>query len=121
MTTKEISEHSRIDKLEVRMDNIEKAFYESKINQVKDYAELEKVIAKAVKEGNQVIIEEMRKAQELQDKRFSEQDKRIKALELSDGEKAKEKLKLIITTTITTTIGWLILGILNNLGLFIGK
>ena len=36
MTTKETSEHSRVDKLEVRMDTIEKAFYESQINQVKD-------------------------------------------------------------------------------------
>lgn len=115
------NEHSRIDKLEVRVDTLEKDFYEARLNQVKDYAELEKIIAKAVKEGNQIIIEEMHKAQELQDKKFDEQDKRIKALELSDGEKAKEKLKLIITTTITTTIGWLILGILNNLGLFIGK
>ena len=121
MTTMTSTEHSRIDKLEVRMDNIEKAFYESQINQVKDYAELEKVIAKAVKEGNQVIIEEMRKVQELQDKKFNEQDERIKALEEAEGNKLKERWKIIITTIITTSVGWLILGVLNSLPIIANK
>lgn len=69
------SDHMRIDKLEVKVENLEKTFYNFQVSQVKDYAELEKVIAKAVKEGNQVIIEEMRKSQELQDEKFKEQDK----------------------------------------------
>ena len=115
------NDHSRLDKVEVRIDQLEKQFYESQVNQVKNYAELEKVIAKAVKEGNQLIIDEMNKIQEIHNSKFKEQEDRISKLETKDDKKASATLKLIITTAITTTAGWIILGFLNNYISFVGK
>lgn len=89
----------RFDKLERRVSTLEDKLHESDISQIKQYGELEKLIAKAVSEGNRDIA-----------KILEEHNTRICNLEHKDGENAK----LILKSIGATTLGWLVLGFLNN-------
>lgn len=101
MTTDE-----RMEKLEHRVDLLEEKIHENDISQLKQYSELERLIAKAVSEGNKDIA-----------KILEEHNTRLCKLEQKDGENAK----LIIKSIVASTLGWVVLGILNNLSIFINK
>lgn len=94
MTTDE-----RIDRLETRVDKIEDRFHNKELSNLEKYNELEKLITKAVSEGNKEIYTKL-----------ENMETRIIKLENQDGEKAK----LILKSVGATTLGWLVLGILNN-------
>jgi hypothetical protein len=96
----------RFDKLEQRVSKLEDKLHESDLSQMRQYGELEKLIAKAVSEGNRDIA-----------KVLEEHNTRICNLEHKDGENAK----LILKSIGATTVGWLVLGILNNGIAFFGK
>lgn len=96
----------RFDKLEQRVSKLEDKLHESDLSQMRQYGELEKLIAKAVSEGNRDIA-----------KILEEHNTRICNLEHKDGENAK----LILKSIGATTLGWLVLGILNNGITFFGK
>jgi hypothetical protein len=96
----------RFDKLEQRVSKLEDKLHESDLSQMRQYGELEKLIAKAVSEGNRDIA-----------KVLEEHNTRICNLEHKDGENAK----LILKSIGATTLGWLVLGILNNGIAFFGK
>lgn len=89
----------RFDKLEQRVSKLEDKLHESDLSQMRQYGELEKLIAKAVSEGNRDIA-----------KILEEHNTRICNLEHKDGENAK----LILKSIGATTLGWLVLGVLNN-------
>lgn len=101
MTTEE-----RIDKLEKRVDRLEDNLSEQDKNQLKDKYELKELITKAVEEGNEKII-----------KKIEQHEQRIIKLENNDGEKAK----LILKSICATTLGWLVLGFLNNFLTVLGR
>jgi hypothetical protein len=96
----------RFDRLEQRVSKLEDKLHESDLSQMRQYGELEKLIAKAVSEGNRDIA-----------KVLEEHNTRICNLEHKDGENAK----LILKSIGATTLGWLVLGILNNGIAFFGK
>lgn len=96
----------RFDKLEQRVSKLEDKLHESDLSQMRQYGELEKLIAKAVSEGNRDIA-----------KILEEHNTRICNLEHKDGENAK----LILKSIGATTLGWLVLGILNNAITLFGK
>lgn len=101
MTTNE-----RLDKLEKRVDKLEDNLSEQDKNQIKDKYELKELISKAVEEGNEKVIA-----------KIEEHEQRIVKLENNDGEKAK----LILKSICATTLGWLVLGFLNNFLTIFGK
>lgn len=96
----------RIDKLEKRVEKLEEKDHAIEIDQLKQYRSLEQLIAKAVAEGNKTIYEKLEKL-----------ETRVQKLENQDGEKAK----LIMKSIGATTLGWIVLGILNNLNTIITK
>jgi cell division septum initiation protein DivIVA len=101
MTTEE-----RIDKLENRVEKIENNMHEQNETQLKNNYELKDLIRNAVEEGNEKILQKL-----------ETHEQRIIKLENQDGEKAK----LILKSISATTLGWVVLGILNNFMGFIGK
>lgn len=94
-----MTEKERIDKLENRVEKLENKSHEDDLTSLRQYRQLEQLIANAVKEGNKEIFSKLEDLEE-----------RVKALEDKDGEKAK----LILKSISATTIGWVVLGILNN-------
>lgn len=101
MTTEE-----RIDKLENRVEKIENTMHEQNETNIKNNYELKDLIRNAVEEGNEKILQKL-----------ETHEQRISKLENQDGEKAK----LILKSIGATTLGWVVLGILNNFMGFIGK
>jgi cell division septum initiation protein DivIVA len=101
MTTEE-----RIDKLENRVEKIENNMHEQNETNMKNNYELKDLIRNAVEEGNEKILQKL-----------ETHEQRIIKLENQDGEKAK----LILKSISATTLGWVVLGILNNFMGFIGK
>jgi cell division septum initiation protein DivIVA len=101
MTTEE-----RIDKLENRVEKIENNMHEQSETNLKNNYELKDLIRNAVEEGNEKILQKL-----------ETHEQRIIKLENQDGEKAK----LILKSISATTLGWVVLGILNNFMGFIGK
>lgn len=112
---------SRFDDLKQEINGLKKDIEKIKDNQFNqcmvqkdDKAELKELIVNAVKEA----------VEEVQNKTFSEIEKikeersaleaRIKSLEDKDGKLAIKILFLILSTIITTTAGWVVLGYLNN-------
>ena len=111
-------EEKRIDDLIGVVDNVDKRVktLEDKMSQTREEAltsslEQYKMITKAVTEGVKPIMEKL-----------EEQEKRIVALENADAKKALEEKKdrrkfirdVVIAGIVTTTLGWIILGFLNN-------
>ena len=98
MTTEE-----RLDKLETRVEKVEEKISSQKETQLQNKYELKELIRDAVEEANDKLA-----------KKLSEYEQRLIKLESQDGEKAKWILK----TAAVTTIGWFVMGIINNLPLF---
>lgn len=96
----------RIDRLEKRVETIENKMHEQNETQLKNNYELKDLIRNAVEEGNEKILQKL-----------ETHEQRIIKLENQDGEKAK----LILKSISATTLGWVVLGILNNFMGFIGK
>ena len=97
---------NRIDKLEKRVEKLEEKDHAIELDQLKQYRSLEQLIAKAVAEGNKGIYEKLEKL-----------ETRVQTLENKDGEKAR----LIVKSVGATTLGWIVLGILNNLNTILTK
>ena len=97
---------NRIDKLEKRVEKLEEKDHAIELDQLKQYRSLEQLIAKAVAEGNKAIYEKLEKL-----------ETRVQTLENKDGEKAR----LIVKSVGATTLGWIVLGILNNLNTILTK
>lgn len=89
-----------LKKLDERISKLEEQVHNGEVSQLTQYRELEHLIIKAVKEGNQEILKELK-----------EHDIRIQKLENQDGEKAKAVIKAIFGTSLS----WLVMGILTNL------
>lgn len=98
MTTEE-----RLCKLEERVEKVEEKISSQKETQLQYKYELKELIRDAVEEANDKLA-----------KKLSEYEQRLIKLENQDGEKAKWILK----TATVTTIGWFVMGIINNLPLF---
>lgn len=94
-----------LQKLDERLTIVEKQVHEREVSQLHQYMELEQLITKAVQDGNKDVL---RKIEEL--------EKRVSALEKKDGEKAKTIMKTILSTSLT----WLIMGVLTNLPTILG-
>ena len=101
-----MSTEERFEKLEQRVDIVEKAVWNSDKSQLENKYELKELITKAVAEGNEKILSILNKHEE-----------RIVALEKQDGEKAKAVIKAIFATSLS----WLVMGILTNLPAIISK
>ena len=89
-----------LKKLDERISKLEEQVHNGEVSQITQYRELEHLITKAVKEGNQEISEKLK-----------EHDEKIQKLEKQDGEKAKA----VINSIFYTSLGWLVMGILTNL------
>lgn len=103
-----------INRLKEDIKTIQDKQFNQCMVQKDDKAELKELIVNAVKEA----------VEDVQSKTFSEIEKireersaleaRIKNLEDKDGKLAIKILFLILSTIITTTAGWVVLGYLNN-------
>lgn len=88
-----------------KIEVLEKAYYELLLKNKDEFHDLEKLVSKAVKDGNNDVLN-----------KIEEIEKRVVVLENKDGEKAKT----ILISIATTSLGWLVLGVLNNLPAIIG-
>ena len=88
------------EKIENKIEALEKQMTNTCLVQKDDKYELREMIVDAVKEATNPIM-----------KKLEEHEKRIVELENQDGKKAL----LILKSVGATTLGWVVLGILNNL------
>lgn len=88
------------EKIENKIESLEKEINRSCLVQKDEKYELREMIIDAVKEATNPIM-----------KKLEEHEKRIVELENQDGKKAL----LILKSAGMTTLGWIVLGILNNL------
>ena len=88
------------EKIENKIESLEKEMNRSCLVQKDEKYELREMIIEAVKEATNPIM-----------KKLEEHEKRIVELENQDGKKAL----LILKSAGMTTLGWIVLGILNNL------
>lgn len=95
-----------LQRLDERLTKVEQQVHDREVSQMKQYNELEHLIANAVKEGNKEILEKIK-----------EHDSRLQKLEQQDGEKAKAVIKAIVGTSLS----WLVMGILTNLPTILGS
>lgn len=93
----------RIEDLSVRVSCLENKIGETREEALKSNLEQYKMITEAVKEGNKPIIKKIEKL-----------EARVNDLEDKDGKRSSLILKTIMITVITTTIGWVVSGFLNN-------
>ena len=82
-----------LQKLDERLTKVEQQVHDREVSQMKQYNELEHLIANAVKEGNKEILEKIK-----------EHDSRLQKLEQQDGEKAKAVIKYCILETRNKTV-----------------
>lgn len=102
---------NRVDNLKKEVDGIKDTNRDRDISRVEDYSKLEKLIIKAVQDGNKEVISLVKDVdKKLQDK-ITTLEKRIEILEKEEGEKAKRT----IATIVSTSLSWLMLGLLGNL------
>lgn len=104
----------RVDKIEERLGRLEDKFHAQDKQSLKDKFELSNLITKAVIDGNKETASLFEKLEMKFESRFDELHKRTCELENQDAKKSQVFLKIISKTVITTTIGWVILGFLNN-------
>lgn len=90
----------RLDKIEKDIEKLELANSNACMVQMKDKYELKELIAEAVEKGNDKIM-----------KTLKDHETRIVGLENQDGKKAI----LILKSVGATTLGWIVLGILNHI------
>jgi hypothetical protein len=94
------------EKIENKIESIEKEMNRSCLVQKDEKYELREMIIEAVKEATNPIM-----------KKLEEHEKRIVELENQDGKKAL----LILKSVGATTLGWVVLGILNHVLSIFGK
>jgi S-adenosylmethionine:tRNA-ribosyltransferase-isomerase (queuine synthetase) len=88
------------EKIERKIEELEKDMNRSCLVQKDEKYELREMIISAVKEATNPIMEKL-----------EEHEKRIVELENQDGKKAL----LILKSVGATTLGWIVLGLLNNI------
>ena len=101
MTTEDMIKEltRRVEKLEDKQDEQTERIF-------KNREELKDTIVEAVREGNKGLVE-----------KYNNHENRLQKLENLDGERAK----LIIKSILATTGGWVLMGLLNNIGMFFNK
>ena len=100
-----MSDKEFIKKLDERLAVVEQQVHEREVSQIRQYMELENLISKAVKDGNKDILTKIEQI-----------EVRVCNLEKKDGERAKTIMRTIISTSLT----WLVMGILTNLPTILG-
>lgn len=99
-----MDEREYMEKLDERISVLERDMHENIISQLKQVNELEKLITKAVQNGNEPIM-----------KAIKDHENRLIILEHSDATKALERTKRIGHTVITVAITFFITLLLNNM------
>jgi hypothetical protein len=94
------------EKIEQEIELLKQANYNACMVQTKDKYELKELITEAVEKGNDKIM-----------KTLKEHETRIVNLENQDGKKAL----LVLKSVGATTLGWVVLGILNHVLSIFGK
>jgi endonuclease III-like uncharacterized protein len=94
------------EKIEKEIEEIKKKSFDTCMVQQSDKYELKELIRQAVEQGNDKIM-----------RKLEEHERRINELENQDGKKAL----LVLKSVGATTLGWIVLGILNNLFSILGK
>lgn len=94
------------EKIEKEIEELKKKSYDTCMVQQNDKYELKELIRQAVEQGNDKIM-----------RKLEEHEKRINELENQDGKKAI----LILKSVSATTLGWVVLGILNHIITIFGK
>jgi hypothetical protein len=94
------------EKIEREIEEIKKKSFDTCMVQQSDKYELKELIRQAVEQGNDKIM-----------RKLEEHEHRINALENQDGKKAI----LILKSVGATTLGWVVLGILNHVITIFGK
>lgn len=94
------------EKIEREIEELKKKSFDTCMVQQNDKYELKELIRQAVEQGNDKIM-----------KKLEEHEHRINALENQDGKKAI----LILKSVGATTLGWVVLGILNHVITIFGK
>lgn len=95
-----MSEEQRFERIEKRLDLVEHSLSDYSRANIEDKFELKELIRNAVSDGNEKILAVIER-----------HEARIAALENKDGERAKTIIRTIFSTSLT----WLILGLLTNL------
>lgn len=94
------------EKIEKEIELLKQANFNSCMVQTKDKYELKELITEAVKEATNPIM-----------KKLEEHERRINELENQDGKKAL----LVLKSVGATTLGWIVLGVLNHALSIFGK
>lgn len=94
------------EKIEKEIELLKQANSNACMVQMKDRYELKELIIEAVKDATNPIM-----------KKLEEHERRINELENQDGKKAL----LVLKAVGGTTLGWIVLGVLNNLFSILGK
>lgn len=93
-------DEKRIEKIEKDIDDLKKRTFDTCMVQKDDKAELKDLITEAVEKGTKKIYDKL-----------EEHEKRINDLENQDGKKAI----IILKSVGATTLGWVVLGLLNHI------
>ena len=103
-----------IDFLKSEVSSLKESQFKQCLVQTEDKAQLKELIVSAVSEA----VEKSQTKINVEIEKIKEErtslEKRIENLEQKDGKMAMKVLVLIVTTIITTTVGWVVLGYLNN-------
>lgn len=94
------------EKIEREIEELKQANNNACMVQMKDRYELKELITEAVKDATNPIM-----------KKLEEHERRIVSLENQDGKKAL----LVLKSVGATTLGWIVLGILNHAMSIFGK
>lgn len=103
-----------VEDINGRVRCLENKLGDTREDALKSKKELSDLIYKAVKDGNKETDSYL---QEMQ-KTFKKLDERVSVLEHAEADKAlkqrRDITKLIMTGIISTVVGWVVLGFLNN-------
>ena len=103
-----------IDYLKTEVSSLKKDQFKQCLVQTEDKAQLKELIISAVSEAVEKSQTKINVEIEKLKEERSSLEKRVENLEQKDGKMAIKVLVLIVTTIITTTVGWVVLGYLNN-------
>lgn len=92
-------DEKRIERIEKDIDDLKEKAFDSCLARKDDKAELKELISEAVEKGTKRLYEKL-----------EEHERRINDLENQDGKKAI----LILKSVGATTLGWIVLGVLNH-------
>lgn len=88
------------EKIEKEIEELKQKSFDTCMVQKNDKFELKELIRQAVEQGNDKML-----------KKLEEHERRLNELENQDGKKAL----LVLKSVGATTLGWIVLGVLNNL------